>query len=75
MIAEDEDKNRTNNHCILCEKEVLYDKVRDHCHLTSKYRGPAHIKCNINVTQKQCNFNPFVIYNFSNYDFHLFSKK
>ena len=32
-------------------KEVISDKVRVHCHLTGKYRGPAHNTCNINVTQ------------------------
>ena len=35
--------------CRFCEKEILSDKVRDHCHLTGKYRGPAHNTCNINV--------------------------
>ena len=49
------------------------DKVRDHCHLSGNYRGPAHSKCNIDVTQKQSNFIPFIIHNFSNYDCHLFS--
>ena len=24
------------------KKKLLDDKVRDHCHLTGKYRGPAH---------------------------------
>ena len=24
-------------------------KVRDHCHITGKYRGSAHIDCDINV--------------------------
>ena len=51
------------------------DKVRDHCHLTGKYRGPPHSICNINVTQGQNNFTPFVIYIFSNYDCHIFFKK
>ena len=27
--------------CRFCEKEIS-EKVRDHCHLTGKYRGPAH---------------------------------
>ena len=38
---------------------------RDHCHLTGKYTGPAHSKCNINVTQAQSNFIPFILHNFS----------
>ena len=25
-------------------------KVRDHYHITKKYRGPAHIDCNISIT-------------------------
>ena len=58
-----------------CEKNIEYDKVRDHCHLTGKYRGPSHSKCNINVTQKQSNFIPFIFHNFSNYDSHKFFKK
>ena len=38
--------------CRFCEKEKLSDKVRDHCHLTGKYRGPTHNTCNINVKRK-----------------------
>ena len=38
-----------NNICRLCEKEIIDNQVRDHCHLTRKYRGPAHSKCKINV--------------------------
>ena len=56
-------------------KKILSDKVKDHCHLTGKYRGPAHTKSNINVTQKQSNFIPFLFHNFSNYDCHMFFKK
>ena len=43
--------------------------------MTGKYRGPAHSKCNINVTQKQSSFLPLIFHNFSNYDCHKFSKK
>ena len=55
--------------------KILYNKVRDHCHLTGKYRGPAHYYCNINVKQKNSSFIPFAFHNFSNYDCHLFFKK
>ena len=57
------------------KKNIDSDKVRDHCHLTGKYRGPAHSKCNINVTQKQSNFIPFIFHSFSNYDCHMFFRK
>ena len=43
--------------------------------MTSKYRGPAHSKCNINVTQDQSNFKPILFRNFSNCDCHMFFKK
>ena len=75
MTQEDEEEYRNDNVCRFCEKEILSDKVRDHCHLTGKYRGPAHNTCNINVTQKQSNFIPFIFHNFSNYDCHMFFKK
>ena len=57
------------------EKYIKPDKLRVHCHLPGKYRGPALQSCNINVTQKQSNFIPFVTHNFSIYDCHLFFKK
>ena len=75
MADEDDEKYRNNNICRFCEKFIESDKVRDHCHLTGDYRGPAHSKCNINVTQKQINFIPFIFHNFSNYDCHMFFKK
>ena len=75
MRQEDEEDFKNNNICRFCEKEIITDKVRAHCHLTGKYRGPAHNTCNINVTQKQSNFIPFIFHNFSNYDCHMFFKK
>ena len=44
-----------NNHCILCNKNIPYNpknyKVRDHCHFTGKYLGPAHQCCNLKSNQ------------------------
>ena len=75
MTQKDEEDYRKNIICRFCEKNIESDKVKDHCHLTGKYRGPAHSKCNVNVTQKQSNFIPFIFHNFSNYDCHMFFKK
>ena len=75
MTQEDKEKFDNNNICRFCEKEILSDKVRDHCHITGKYRGPAHNICNINVKQKDSNFIPFAFHNFSRYDSHMFFKR
>ena len=75
MIEEDEEDFRKNIICRFCETKINSDKVRDHCHLTSKYRGPAHSKCNINVTRDQSNFIPLIFHNFTKYDCHIVFKK
>ena len=75
MTDKDEEDYQNNDICRFCEKNNESDKVRDLCHLTGDYRGPAHSKCNINVTQQQSNFIPFIFHNFSNYDSHMFFKK
>ena len=46
-------------------------KVRDHDHLTGKYRGAAHSICNINCEQKSSSFIPIFFHNVSGYDCHL----
>ena len=75
LTQEDEEVYRKNIICRFCEKQIEFDKVRDHCHSTGKYRGPAHSKCNINVTQDQSNFFPFIFHNFINYDCQMFFLK
>ena len=37
MTEEDKEHYRINKNCQFCEKIIEFDKVRDHCHLTSKY--------------------------------------
>ena len=75
MREEDEEDFINNNICRFCEKNIESDKVRDHCHLTGEYRGPADSKCNINVIQDQSNFITFIFHNFSNSDCHMFFLK
>ena len=75
MTEEDEVDFDNNNICRFCVKNIGCDEVRDHCHLTGKYRGPSHNVCNENVKQKDSNFIAFAFHNFSNYDFHMFFKR
>ena len=47
--------------------------MRDHCHYTGKYRGPAHSKCNFRYRIPE--FIPVAFHNLSGYDAHLFIKE
>ena len=50
-------------------KKKNHVKVRDHDHCTGKYRGAAHLKCNLRYsTQKNI---PVFFHNGTNYDFNL----
>ena len=70
MIFTEEDKlyHETNNTCHICSKTCI-NKVRDRCHETDKYRGPACRICNLR--HKQQNFIPVIFHNGSGYDFNL----
>ena len=59
--------------CWICNKLNESDKVRDHCHITGKYRGPAHCNCNINM--KICKKLPIIFHNLRGYDGHLITKE
>ena len=61
--------------CHICYKlfEERNPKVRDHCHYTGKYRGPAHMFCNLRY--KIPSYIPVVFHNLSGYDAHLFIRE
>ena len=75
MTEEGKQDFENDNICRFCEKYIETDKVRDHCHLTGKYRGPAHSDCKLKVKQKDSNFITIGLHNFSNYDCHMFFKQ
>ena len=58
--------------CWICKGELGPDKVRDHCHLSGRYRGPAHNQCNLKY--RRLTFTPVAFHNLTNYDAHLFVK-
>jgi hypothetical protein len=59
--------------CHICEGELKDDRVRDHCHLTGKFRGAAHKICNLKYRVPK--FFPVLLHNLTGYDSHLFVKK
>ena len=44
MIEEEENLFQESNNCWICKKLIDNDdgKVRDHCHVTGKFRGATH---------------------------------
>ena len=54
-------------------KDVNYQKVRDQCHYTRKYRGTVHSICILKF--KVPNEIPVVFHSGSNYDYHFIMKE
>ena len=61
--------------CHICYKPFTQtnQKVRDHCHYTGLYRGPAHSLCNLRC--KIPSYIPVVFHNLSGYDAPLFIRE
>ena len=72
---EEEERFQSSNSCWICDKlfDVTNDKVRDHCHITGKYRGSAHWSYNINL--KLSKKIPVIFHNLRGYDSHLIIKE
>ena len=73
LIATEEEENlfQKSNNCWICNEFINNDeeKVKDHCHVTAKFRGAAHRNCNVNfqLTKKL----PVIFHNLRGYDSHL----
>ena len=68
-------KYKKETKCHICYKPLtLRDpKIRDHCHYTGLYRGPAHSLCNLRY--RIPSHIPVVFHNLSGYDAHLFIRE
>ena len=75
LTDEENESHESQKFCYICKKRFTNDneKVRDHCHVTGKYRGAAHNKCNIN--HKISKNIPVVFHNGSTYDYHFIIKE
>ena len=75
MIFTEEDEKHFNkaSDCWICGEDLENDRVRDHCHYTGRYRGPAHNICNLKYRKPE-SVSVF-FHNLSGYDSHLFIKK
>jgi hypothetical protein len=68
MTPKDTTTHETAQDCQVCGKPLNGDSVRDHCHITSKYRGAAHTGCNLKLRLSAI---PVVFHNLRGYDSHL----
>ena len=67
--------------CHICERKFnednpLKEKVRDHCHITGKYRGAAHRDCNLKwaISPQKLKI-PVIFHNLKGYDCHFIMQK
>ena len=74
MTEDDEQRFRTMDGCHICGEKYT-DKdvpVRDHCHITGKFRGSAHQECNLKLRIKPEDIKiPVIFHNLCGYDSHF----
>ena len=71
MTQEDNKDFEKSTKCWICDNDSIDNnvQVRDHCHITGKYRRSAHRDCNINVKLNHKTLVAF--HNVKSYDSHL----
>ena len=74
MTKDNEDKFQKAEECHICNKQYTEKdiRVRDHCHITGKYRGSAHQECNLKLRMKPEEIKiPVIFHNLKGYDSHF----
>ena len=88
LTQEEEIDFQRSNKCNICERffkpndlVILDDgdqinKVRDHCHITGKYRGSSHRDCNLKWSLSSDKIKiPVIFHNLKGYDSHLIMQR
>ena len=74
MTKDDLDAFEKATECYICNKQYTSDdiRVRDHCHITGKFRGSAHQDCNLKLTLNPDKIKiPVIFHNLRGYDSHF----
>ena len=78
MRPEDKYMHKHAKHCFMCCKKFsefcLLDKVRDHCHLSGKFRYTLCSTCNLTCAKRPPEIHLF-FHGLSNYGFHFIIQK
>ena len=78
MTESDEKDFQNAKKCWICQKRYKADEnpVRDHCHITGKYRGSAHNTCNLKlqISAERIKI-PVIFHNLKGYDSHFIIEK
>ena len=74
MTELDEKEFKKATTCHICDKKYTEKdiRVRDHCHITGKYRGSAHQECNLKlrINPEEIKI-PVIFHNLRGYDSHF----
>ena len=74
MTKENEHEFEKAKECHICDKKYTEKdiRVRDHCHITGKYRGLAHQECNLKlrINPEEIKI-PVIFHNLRGYDSHF----
>ena len=74
MTSDDVDAFEKAKECHICNKQYTENdiRVRDHCHITGKYRGSAHQECNLKLRLNPEEIKiPVIFHNLRGYDSHF----